>query len=125
MTVKLHYFHGRAPLRALVLVREERRVELYVKQVGESTWAVVALTGTDTGQPQKQRCQGPYRSVGRAEAVLRAIAGALLEDDYDPRPADHVVWSVMAQRLARSLRTDSMAIDARYLFDPDQYEPIG
>ncbi|MGM0768565.1 MAG: hypothetical protein ACQEV6_11105 [Pseudomonadota bacterium] len=123
--MKLHYFHGRTPLRALVLVRSERRVELYVKQVSDNTWAVVALSGTDAGQPQKQRCQGPYQSVGRAEAVLRAIAGALLEDDYDPRPADHVVWSVSAQRLARDLRTDSATIDARYLFDPDQYEPIG
>ncbi|MCK7550550.1 MULTISPECIES: hypothetical protein [Marinobacter] len=122
--MKLHYFHGRSPLRALVLVREERRVELYVKQVGADIWALVALSGTDAGQPEKQRCQGPYRSVGRAEAVLRAIAGALLEDDYDPRPADHVVWSVSAQRLARNLRTDTAAIDSRYLFDPDQYEPI-
>jgi len=122
--VKLHYFHGRTPLRALVLVRGDRRIELYVKQVGESAWALVALTGADAGQPEKQRCQGPFRSIGRTEAVLRAIAGALLEDNYEPRPAEHVVWSVAAQRLARNLRTATGAIDARYLFDPDQYEPI-
>ncbi|MEX2474641.1 hypothetical protein [Marinobacter sp.] len=122
--MKLHYFHGRTPLRALVMVRGERRVELYVKQVAADAWALVALSGADTGQPQKQRCQGPFRSVARAEAVLRVIAGALLEDNYEPKPADPVVWSVSAQRLARNLRTDNAAIDSHCLSDPDQYEPI-
>ncbi len=123
--MKLHYFHGRGPLRALVMVRDGRRVELFIKPVGEDIWALVALSGTQSGQPEKHCCQGPYRSIGQAEAVLRAVAGALLESDYQPRPGDHVVWSVPAQRLARTIRTDRTASDGSCLFDPDQYEPIG
>ena len=48
--MKLHYFHGRGPLRALVMVREQRRVELFIKPVGEDIWALVALSGSVDGQ---------------------------------------------------------------------------
>lgn len=123
--MKLHYFHGRGPLRELVLTRRERWVELHVKAVGDEAWAVVALSGTCAGQPEKHRCQGPYRSVAQAEAALRGIAGALLGDSFEPRPGEHVVWSVTAQRLARTIRTDSAGNGSSCHFDPDQYEPIG
>lgn len=123
--MKLHYFHGRGPLRSLVMTRGERRVELHVKTVGEEIWALVALSGSNTQQPDKHRCQGPYHSITQAESALRGIAGALLEDDYQPRPGEHVVWSVTAQRLARNIRTDRDASEGNYQFDPDQHEPIG
>ena len=111
--MKLHYFHGRGPLRALVMVREQRRVELFIKPVGEDIWALVALSGAVDGQPEKHRCQGPYRSIAQAEAVLRSVAGALMGQDYQPQPNDYVVWSVMAQRLARTIRTDRDARDRK------------
>lgn len=123
--MKLHYFHGRGPLRALVMIRDQRRVELFIKPVGEETWALVALSGPVGGQPEKHRCQGPYRSITQAEAVLRSVAGALLESGYQPQPQDYVVWSVMAQRCARTIRTDRDASVGTFQFDPDQYEPIG
>lgn len=123
--MKLHYFHGRGPLRALVMVRGERRVELFIKPVGEEAWALVALSGPAVGQPEKHRCQGPYRSINRAESVLRSVAGALMGNDYQPQPRDYVVWSVMAQRCARTIRTDRDASAGTFHFDPDQYEPIG
>jgi len=92
--VKLHYFHGRGPLRSLVMLRDQRRVELFIKPIGDDVWALVALSGPLNGQPEKHRCQGPYRSITRAEGVLRSIAGALMGDDYQPQPHDYVVWSV-------------------------------
>lgn len=107
------------------MVRDLRRVELFIKPVGDDIWALVALSGSMDGQPEKHRCQGPYRSVAQAEAVLRSVAGALMGQNYQPHPQDYVVWSVMAQRLARTIRTDRDASAGSFHFDPDQYEPIG
>lgn len=107
------------------MVRDQRRVELYIKPVGEDIWALVALSGSVDDQPEKHRCQGPYRSITQAEAVLRSVAGALMGQDYQPQPHDYVVWSVVAQRLARTIRTDRDASAGSFHFDPDQYEPIG
>ncbi len=123
--MKLHYFHGRSPLRVLVLARRERRVELHIKNIGEDIWALVAMSGADEHPPERHSCQGPYHSAAQAEAALRAVAGTLLGESYDARPADHVVWSVVAQRLARSIRRDRDASTGNYQFDPDQHEPIG
>ncbi|MBW7471460.1 hypothetical protein QQF73_01395 [Marinobacter sp. M216] len=122
--MKLHYFHGRSPLKALVMVRREHRLELFIKPVGEGAWALVALTGPDRGQPERQHCQGPWRTLARAESVLRSTAGALMGNGYEPCPSDYVVWSVTAQRLARNIRTDQGAGAARTTLDPDQFEPI-
>ncbi|MDX1801711.1 MAG: hypothetical protein R3303_12325 [Marinobacter sp.] len=122
--MKLHYFHGRSPLRALVLGRRERRVELHIKNVSEDIWALVAMSGSDEHPPEHHRCQGPYRSAAQAEAALRAVAGSLLGESYDARPDAHVVWSVVAQRLARSIRRERDASTGRYPFDPDQHEPF-
>lgn len=123
--MKLHYFHGRSPLRVLVMTRRERRVELHIKSVGDEVWALVAMSGPDEQQPERHRCQGPYHSAGQAEAALRGVAGALLGQSYEARPEDHAVWSVTAQRLARTIRRDRDANTGSYQFDPDQHEPIG
>ncbi|MCL7943016.1 hypothetical protein [Marinobacter sp. ATCH36] len=123
--MKLHYFHGRGPLRSLVMLRDQRRVELFIKPIGDNVWALVALSGSLNGQPEKHRCQGPYRSITQAESVLRSVAGALMGKDYQPQPHDYVVWSVMAQRCARTIRIDRDASAGTFHFDPDQYEPIG
>ena len=122
--MKLHYFHGRGPLKSLVLGRAQRRVELHIKAVGDEIWALVALSGKEHGQPDRQRCQGPYHSSRQAEAALRGIAGALLGQSYDACPQAHAVWSVAAQRLARTIRTERDAHTGNYLFDPEQIEPI-
>ncbi|WP_166266730.1 hypothetical protein [Marinobacter caseinilyticus] len=123
--MKLHYFHGRSPLRVLVMTRRERRVELHIKNVGDDIWALVAMSGPDEHQPERHRCQGPYHTAAQAEAALRGVAGALLGESYEARPEHHVVWSVTAQRLARSIRRDRDANAGDYRFDPDQHEPIG
>lgn len=107
------------------MARDGRRVELFIKPIGDDIWALVALSGPQAGQPEKHRCQGPYHTTAQAEAVLRGIAGALMGEDYQPQPGDYVVWSVTAQRLARTIRTDREASEGNYQFDPDQYEPIG
>ncbi|WP_404365469.1 hypothetical protein [Marinobacter sp.] len=122
--MKLHYFHGRGPLRALVMTRDERRVELHIKNVGEDIWALVAMGGPAVQQPERHRCQGPYHSASQAEAALRGVAGSLLGAGFEARPEIHVVWSVVAQRLARSIRNDRDASEGDYRFDPDQHEPI-
>ena len=122
--MKLHYFHGRGPLRTLVLTRRERRVELHIKSVGGDTWALVAMSGPAVQHPERHRCQGPYHSAAQAEAALRGVAGALLGESYEAHPESHVVWSVVAQRLARSIREDRDANEGNYHFDPDQHEPI-
>lgn len=122
--MKLHYFHGPGPLRTLVLSRQDRRVELHLKKVGDETWALVALTGARSGQPDRSRCQGPYPTPERAESALRSIIGSLLESGYQPLRQEPVIWSVMAQRLARGLRDGPVSSPGKYLFDPDQYEPI-
>lgn len=122
--MKLHYFHGRAPLRALVLTRRERRIELHIKNVGGGIWALVAMSGPDDHQPERHRCQGPYRSASQAEAALRGVAGSLLGESYEAQPEAHPVWTVAAQRLARTIREDRDASEGGYRFDPDQHEPI-
>lgn len=122
--MKLHYFHGRSPLRALVLIRQGRRVELHIKPVGEDVWALVALGGPQQQPPERHRCQGPYHGPAQAEAALRGAAGSLLESGYLPHPESHVVWSVMAQRLVRHLRHERDADTGRYRFDPYPHEPL-
>nr|WP_284047992.1 hypothetical protein [Marinobacter sp. ATCH36] len=107
------------------MLRDQRRVELFIKPIGDNVWALVALSGSLNGQPEKHRCQGPYRSITQAESVLRSVAGALMGKDYQPQPHDYVVWSVMAQRCARTIRIDRDASAGTFHFDPDQYEPIG
>ncbi|MDX1634858.1 MAG: hypothetical protein R3280_09490 [Marinobacter sp.] len=123
--MKLHYFHGRGPLRALVMTRRERRVELHIKQVGEGIWALVAMAGPDEHQPERHRCQGPYKSATQAEAALRGVAGSLLETGYEAQSGSHVVWSVTAQRLARGIRRDRDTGEGSSPFDPDPHEPLG
>lgn len=122
--MKLHYFHGRGPLRALVMTRRDRRVELHIKNVGDGVWCLVAMSGPAAQHPERHRCQGPYHSAGQAEAALRGVAGALLGESYEAHPESHVVWSVVAQRLARSIRENRDANEGNYQFDPDQHEPI-
>ncbi|MBW0147811.1 PA4575 family protein [Marinobacter arenosus] len=122
--MNLHYFHGRGPLKALVMVRRDHRLELFIRPVGEGTWALVALTGPDQGQPERKHCQGPWSTLARAESVLRSTAGALMGNGYEPRPSDYVVWSVTAQRLARALRPDQASGTDRHTLDPDQFEPL-
>lgn len=122
--MKLHYFSVGSPLRALVMRRDDRRIELHVKPVGEEIWALVLLSGPATGQPERHKCQGPYRSAAQAEAALRGVAGSLLAQSYDPEPKAHVVWSVNAQRHARTIRRDRDAGEGGYAFDPDQHEPL-
>ncbi|MBD3657534.1 MULTISPECIES: PA4575 family protein [Marinobacter] len=126
--MKLHYFHGRSPLRALVMIRQQRRVELHIKAVGDEAWMVVALSGihgSTVGQPEKHRCQGPYGSVAGAESAMRRLAGSLMGEGFEPCPGEHVVWPVIAQRLARMVRTDGAMSRGDGHFDPDRYEPIG
>lgn len=121
--MKLHYFHGPGPLRALILGRDDRRVELYIKQVGDDAFALVALAGARTQHPDRTKCQGPFRSAPQAEAALRGIAGSLLSQNYQME-RQHPIWSVQAQRLARRIREERGANVGDYQFDPDQHEPI-
>lgn len=121
--MKLHYFHGRSPLRDLVMVNENQRVELHIRPVGDGHWGLVALMGPDKGRPDGQFCRGPWPTQARAESVLRSIAGTMMGKGYEPRPGDYVVWSVTAQRLARTIGTTEPQ-DARSETDPDQFKPL-
>lgn len=127
-SMKLHYFHGRSPFRSLVMMRDTHRLELFIRPVGGAAWVLVALAGPDHGQPERQLCQGPWNTPARAESVLRSTAGALMGNGYQPCPSDYVVWSVVAQRLARAIRVspeNGPAAGARgSVPDPDQFEPI-
>lgn len=120
---KLHYFHGPGPLRGLIMARESRRVELYIKQIDDEAYALVALAGEPSHQPDRSKCQGPYQNAPQAEAALRGIAGALLDKDYS-MTRQPPVWSVQAQRLARRIRNDRSQNEGSFAFDPDQHEPI-
>lgn len=121
--MKLHYFHGRAPLRSLVLMQGQRRVELHVKKVDADVWSVVALAGEEGGHPDVSRCQGPYRGQDKAEAALRYTTSGLLERGYAPCRDTTPQWSVCAQRLARDVRQQGKANEGRYMFDPERFEP--
>lgn len=122
--MKLHYFHGPGPLRTLVLRKESRRVELHLKKVGDDIWVLVALCGGQQGQPDRSGCRGPYRSVAQAEAVFRHTAGSLLGSGHQPCRDDPAIWTVFAQRLARTIRKENETSQGNYQFDPDQFEPV-
>lgn len=122
--MKLHYLHTGESLRVLVMVRDERRVELHVKPIGEDTWALVALAGDPGYQPARHKCQGPYHDPAQAEAALRAVAVALLEQGYRVVREVHAIWTVQAQKVARAIRDRREANAGDYVFDPDQHEPI-
>ena len=121
--MKLHYFHGRGPLKDLVMLRDDERIELHIRPVGDALWGLVALSGPDQGRPCGQLLRGPWRAVASAESALRGIAGTMMGKGYEPQPGDYVVWSVIAQRLARTITTpqaDQVNLDA----DPDQFQPL-
>ncbi|MBS3805564.1 MAG: hypothetical protein KGY54_13525, partial [Oleiphilaceae bacterium] len=88
------------------------------------SWALVAMSGSKAHQPERHQCQGPYRSLAQAEAMLRGVAGSLLGKSYEAEPEAHVVWSVVAQRIARRIRRDREAYSGVFRLGPDQYEPI-
>lgn len=121
--MKLHYFHGRAPLTTLVLCQGERRVELHIKKVDSGIWSLVALAGDLGGHPDVTRCQGPYHDQDRAGSALRALTGNLLERGYEPNRDEPAQWTVKAQRLARDLRQRAEANEGKYVFDPERFEP--
>jgi hypothetical protein len=121
--MKLHYFHGRSPLRDLVMVKESQRIELHIRPVGDGRWGLVALSGPDKGRPDGQFRRGPWSTQARAESVLRSVAGTMMGKGFEPCPADYVVWSVTAQRLARTIGMPDDA-PASPETDPDQFKPL-
>lgn len=119
--MKLHYFNGKGTLTDLVLIKDDRRIELHVRAIGESSYMLVSQAGGATTQPERHKCQGPFARAAQAEAVLRGIAGSLLLLDFQPRPDLLSIWSVQAQRLARDIRREREANPGSFVFDP---EPI-
>lgn len=122
--MKLHYFHGRGPLKDLVMCREDQRIELHIRPVGEGLWGLVALSGPDKGRPGGQFLRGPWKTIASAESVLRSIAGTMMGKGYEPRPDDYVVWSVTAQRLARIICTQENDAAGKPATAPDQFDPL-
>ena len=121
--MKLHYFHGRSPLRDLVMVKDGQRIELHIRPAGGGHWGLVALSGPDQARPDGQFCRGPWPTQARAESVLRSVAGTMMGKGYEPKPGDYAVWSVTAQRLARTIgvpQGEQATPDA----DPDQFKPL-
>ncbi|MDX1587662.1 MAG: hypothetical protein R3296_01895 [Oleiphilaceae bacterium] len=111
--MKLHYLHTiDGTLRVLALSRHARCVELYIKSVREGVWALVALAGSLSGQPDRDCCQGPYHSACEAEAAVRRIAATLLTQDYRVRTPGQPLWALPAQRMVREIR------DTRRSFSP-------
>ncbi len=121
--MKLRYFHGPGPLRGLIMTRDSRRVELYIKQIDDESYALVALAGEPHRQPDRSKCQGPFQTAPQAEAALRGIAGSLLQRDYT-MARHHPIWGVQAQRLARRIRNERGAGECVF-GEEDQSEPIG
>lgn len=122
--MKLHYFHGRGPLRDLVMLQGGQRIELHIRPVGDGLWGLVALAGPDQGRPDGQFRRGPWKTQARAESVLRSIAGTMMGKGYDPRPRDYVVWSVTAQRLARTIGVSDSEESGKPATDSDPFEPL-
>lgn len=120
--MKLHYFHGRGPLRHLVMIQDGQRVELHIRPVAGGLWGLVALIGPDQGQPEGQCRRGPWKTQARAESALRSIAGTLMGRGFEPRPEDYVVWSVAAQRLVRLIETGATA--AASSSETIQFDPL-
>lgn len=122
--MKLHYFHGRSPLRVLVMLRGADRLELHIRPLADGGWVLVALSGPDQGQPAGHHCQGPYQTQSRVESILRSTAGNLMQQGFEPCPSDHVVWPVTAQRLVRSLREFPGDQGSCRLPDPEHFQPL-
>ena len=106
------------------MVLEGHRVELHIRPVGEGLWGLVALAGPDQGRPDGQFRRGPWKTQARAESVLRSVAGTMMGKGYEPCPGDYAVWSVTAQRLARTIGTTDGEQSGRPDADSDPFEPL-
>lgn len=105
------------------MLRDEQRIELHIRPVGDSLWGLVALSGPDQGRPSGQFLRGPWKTSANAESALRSIAGTMMGKGYEPKPGDYVVWSVTAQRLARTIgapQEEQASPDT----DPDSFKPL-
>lgn len=102
---------------------DNQRIELHIRPVGDGCWGLVALSGPDDGRPDGQLCRGPWPTQARAESVLRSVAGTMMGKGYDPKPGDYVVWSLTAQRIARTIATAADEPDNSES-DPGQFSPL-
>ena len=96
------------------------RVELHLRQHGDATATLVALSGRDGQAPSgKAVQQGPYQSYDQAVAARRAIAGELLDDGFSLADDQQPLWSMTVQRLINQLRLDAAARSVDYRFKPE------
>lgn len=105
------------------MTSEGQRVELHIRPVAQGLWGLVGLCGADQAQPEGQFRRGPWKTQARAESVLRSVAGTLMGRGFEPCPSDYVVWSVTAQRLARTIGTDPGAVGPS-ASEPVQFQPL-
>lgn len=105
------------------MLRDDQRIELHIRPVGDGLWGLVALSGPDQGRPGGQFLRGPWKAIASAESTLRSIAGTMMGKGFDPKPDDYVVWSVTAQRLARIIGNPEGERGSPEA-NPDQFQPL-
>ncbi|WLQ12263.1 hypothetical protein O5O45_21290 [Hahella aquimaris] len=98
---------------------DRQRVELFIKDTGDATYTLIALAGQESKPAVKVKLQGPYHSFMQARAAMNAIAGSLLNINFDLLENAISIWGLQAQAQVRKLRQERKQNMGDYRFNPD------
>lgn len=104
---------------SLVISKAGHRIELHCCRSNEELFCLVAMSGPDQAQPDKNKLQGPYHSAAQLQAAMNAISKALLNEGYNLLDTP-MIWSLQAQALLRGHRLER----AEHLVDTE-FVPLG
>jgi len=104
---------------AQVLSKAGHRVELHRCRSSDELFCLVAMSGPDQEQPDKNKLQGPYHSSEQLQAAINAISKALQNEGYSLSEAP-TIWSIQAQALVRGHRLER----AEHIVDTE-FVPLG
>ncbi|MFT5604719.1 MAG: hypothetical protein ACI9G5_001680 [Paracoccaceae bacterium] len=110
-----------APQAEALLLRNEQcwRVELFVLRNNDDGYSLVALSGREQAQAEREKTQGPYQTRAQALAARSAVAAQLQDSGFTIDEMTSTLWRLQAQRKIKELRAlrEHNSPDCR--FDPD------
>ncbi|MGH1370944.1 MAG: hypothetical protein ACRBBW_02830 [Cellvibrionaceae bacterium] len=95
------------------------RIEMHLRRNEDQSYTLVAMSGIHDQPAQLSKLQGPYENRQQACAARRAIAIALIAKDFNPKDAEHSIWTLQAQKAIQNLRQQRTLNRGNYDFHPD------